>query len=61
MNHTCPALYLRPRTKFNGENWYTNQPVGVNKLQSVVKTVCKNAGLEVQQLLVCIIMIVPNR
>ena len=45
VNRTCPALYLRPRPNYNGENWYFNQPVGVNKLQSVVKKVCKNAGL----------------
>ena len=46
INRTCSALYLHPRSNFNGDKWYTYQPVGVNKLQSVVKTVCKNAGLK---------------
>ena len=35
VNRTCPALYLCPRTKYDGFNWYSNQPVGVNKLQSI--------------------------
>ena len=46
VNRTCSALYLRPVTKYSAEKWYMNSPVGVNKLQSVVKTVCQQAGLD---------------
>ena len=46
IGRTCPALYLRPYTKFTPEKWYMNSPVGVNKLQGVVKQVCKDAGLD---------------
>ena len=45
INRMCSALYLRPRTNYSGDYWYTNQPVGVNKLQAMVKIVCKEAGL----------------
>ena len=45
VNRTCSALYLRPYTKFSADKWFMNQAVGVNKLQSVVKQVCSDAGL----------------
>ena len=44
-NRTCKALYLTPRKKYNANSWYLNTPVGINKLQSVVKDVCSKAGL----------------
>lgn len=44
-NCKCSALYLRPKKNFlNQDIWYCDLPVGVNKLQSVVKDLCK-AGL----------------
>ena len=47
INRKCSALYLRPiPTYTGGDRWFYDAPVGVNKLQSIVKTVCRNAGLE---------------
>ena len=46
VNRKCSALYLRPIANFNAERWYYDQPMGVNKLQSIVKNVCRSAGLE---------------
>ena len=46
INHTCPAFYLRPVVNFTPNKWFQNAPVGVNKLQNVVKSVCAQAGLE---------------
>ena len=46
VNRTCPALYLRPVKNFTPNRWYIDRPVGVNKLQNVVKSVCQQAGLE---------------
>ena len=44
-NRTCQSLYLQPKKKFTPNNWYLDRPVGVNKLQSVVRDVCGKAGL----------------
>ena len=45
VNRKTPALYLHPDKKYTVEKWYIDGPVGVNKLQKVVKEVCKVAGL----------------
>ena len=44
-NRTCKALYLQPLKEFTPNCWYRDRPVGVNKLQKVVKNMCKKAGL----------------
>ena len=46
VNRKCTAMYLRPVKKFERTKWYYDSAVGVNKLQNVVKTMCKNAGLD---------------
>ena len=46
VNRKCSALYLRPVKNYTPNHWYYDRPVGVNKLQSVVRDVCKKAGLE---------------
>ena len=47
----CPkvrgdALYLRPLKSPVGQVWYGKQPVGINKLSTVVKRLCGAAGLK---------------
>ena len=43
----CRSLYLRPKANYlYSDVWYIDAPVGVNKLQSVVKDICKQAGFE---------------
>lgn len=41
-------LYLRPLAKvsYYSDVWFRDAPVGVNALQSVVKNLCKEAGLQ---------------
>lgn len=44
----CDALYLRPLSKvaYYSDVWFRDAPMGVNSLQSVVKNLCKESGLE---------------
>ena len=42
---SCPAFYLQPLKNVTPTCWFQNSPVGVNKLQQVVKNVCEKAGL----------------
>lgn len=47
----CPkvrtdAFYLRPLKSPISNVWYGKQPVGINKLSTVVKRLCSAAGLE---------------
>ena len=44
-NRTCKALYLQPKKKYDVNCWYQDHPVGVNKLQSVVRDVCRMGNL----------------
>jgi len=43
----CPdhAYYLRPLSEPEKEYWYTDQPVGHNKLEGTIKSMCKIAGI----------------
>ena len=43
--YSCRSLYLQPKKKFTSECWYLDKPVGINRLQSMVHEVCKDAGL----------------
>ena len=43
---SCKKLYLRVHRKPNAICWYSDQPYGVNKVISVVKEICKFAGIE---------------
>ncbi len=44
-NQKNDALYLRPRMDSAEKDvWYYDMPVGINKLQSVVKELCHEAG-----------------
>ena len=50
---TCPkdsllnAFYLKPLQKFKGKSvWYSTVPLGHNKLNSMVKTMMSEAGVE---------------
>lgn len=42
----CEALYLRPKSdaKCTDNVWYCDIPMGINKLQSAVKDMCREAG-----------------
>ena len=50
-NSHCPAdrpdhaYYLRPLQKPVSDCWYSNQPVGHNKLDTSISRMCKNAGI----------------
>ena len=41
------AFFQRPRDIFKASDstWYTKQPVGVNTLRNVVKTLCEDTGI----------------
>jgi integrase len=39
------AFYLRPLTKPQQNQWFSNAAVGINKLTSVIKDLCQRAGL----------------
>ena len=39
------AFYLQPLRNYTQECWFQDKPVGVNKLQQVVKIICKKGGL----------------
>ena len=41
----CNAFYLQPKKNFNCNCWYEDRPVGVNKLQKVVKVICEKGSL----------------
>ena len=50
-NSRCPAdrpdhaYYLKPLQKPRNECWYSNQPVGHNKLDTTISRMCKDAGI----------------
>ena len=44
-NRTCNTFYLQPLRNYTPECWYEDRPVGVNKLQKVVKNLCEKGGL----------------
>ena len=44
-NRMTSAFYLQPLRYFTPTCWYANSPVGVNKLQKVVKVICEKGGL----------------
>ena len=37
------ALYLRPKSNY-AQDWYIDAPVGINRLQSAVRELCREAG-----------------
>ena len=39
------AFYLQPLRNYNCNCWFQDKPVGVNKLQKVVKVICEKGGL----------------
>ena len=43
---TCRKLYLRCRKAPTPSTWFCDQPFGVNKIKTVVRDICKEAGLE---------------
>ena len=46
-NRSCASLYLQPKANCNEDDpyWYHDRPIGVNRLQKVVSTMCSQAGL----------------
>ncbi len=48
VKHKSEALYLRPKcdSKAKESVWYCDVPVGINKLQCVVKEICDEAGFQ---------------
>ena len=46
-NSRCDVLYLKPKKSVNAEDnvWYNKTAVGHNTLSSVVKKLCKKAGI----------------
>ena len=44
-NRSCNAFYLQPLKNYSATCLFQNSAVGVNKLQQVVKILCKRAGL----------------
>ena len=49
-------LYLRPKStppQDSEEPWYENVPVGRNTLGNMVKEMCREAGIEQKQIIVC--------
>ncbi len=46
-NRKIDALYLQPRSDNKARDvWYCNMPIGINKLQSMVKEICEEAGFK---------------
>ena len=43
-NRSCSAFYLQPLRNFTPNCWYDDRPVGVNKLQKVLKIICEKEG-----------------
>ena len=44
-DHPDQAYYLKPLQKPKNECWYSNQPVGNNKLGTTISRMCKDAGI----------------
>ena len=50
--HRCPvkhhddAFYLTPFRNPKGECWYSNTPIGHNKVRNAVANMCKQAGIQ---------------
>ena len=44
-HRSCRAFYLQPLREYSVDCWFADQPVGVNKLQKVVKVICEKGGL----------------
>ena len=42
---TTKAFYLQPLREYTPNCWFQDKPVGVNKLQQIVKILCKKGGL----------------
>ena len=42
---TCNSFYLQPKKKFTPTVWYLNKPVGINRLQGMVKETCNMGGI----------------
>ena len=42
----CAKLYLHPKKNFSPKVWYCDQPYGFSKIKTMVREVCKEAGLE---------------
>ena len=40
------ALFLHPANKPSNTEWYSNRPVGVNTISTVIKNICKETGAE---------------
>ena len=38
--------YLQAKTKYSNDLWYTNRPIGHNKLKTFMKKMAGNAGLK---------------
>ena len=44
VQRSCHSFYLQPKKKFTEGCWYLDKPVGINRLQGMVREVCKDAG-----------------
>ena len=44
-NCLCKAFYLQPLRNYKPNCWFQDSPVGVNKLQKVVKVICEKGSL----------------
>ena len=44
-SRTSNAFYLQPLRNYTPDCWFEDRPVGVNKLQKVVKVICEKGGL----------------
>ena len=45
VNRNCKSFYLQPKKRFTPNCWYQDRPVGLNKLQSMVRQVCEQGGI----------------
>ena len=45
-SRNCRKLYLRVKKRIVPNNWYCDEPYGVNKIKSTVKDICSNIGVE---------------
>ena len=45
VDRKCKAFYLQPKKCFTPNCWYQDRPVGLNKLQSMVRVVCEQGGI----------------
>ena len=48
LSQSCSSkkLYSRPKKITTPNQWYCDQPLGINKIKSAVKQMCKQAGIE---------------